>query len=119
MPSASFTLGATTVNFSRAPQYPPRSLDPLQAQAASAGGVRIVQEVYATDDLIDLSWTAMPDTEWQALLDFYLHYAIGQTNTFTYTDIFSVARTVRFVEPPDGAEKSWNAWRVKTQLRIA
>jgi hypothetical protein len=95
MPSARFDLDASALVFSRAPLRPERSLELIQAEAQSAGGVRFGFDSYAAEDLIPLRWQGMSSADLAALLTFAADVAGWMANAFTYTDTEGTAHGVR------------------------
>lgn len=95
MPS-SFTHASGSVTFSRPPLRPQRSLELLQAEAQSAGGDFFGLDSYDVEKLIVLRWPGMSTSDLEDLEAFLFDTVNGMAETFTYTDVWAGAHSVRF-----------------------
>jgi hypothetical protein len=116
----SFSLNGNTCTFSRNPVRPDRSLGFIQADIKSGGYERIGRDYYTTNDLIDLYWPRMPGWDKNRLFSWWQNVARGMANPFNYFDIDGNTATVRFAVPqlPEIRERAYDAYEVRTQLRV-
>ncbi len=117
MPAASFSHDSGSIEFTYPPLRPPGSLDFLQAEEQSAGGVGFGFQSYATNDLFELT-VRLTRAEVDTFKDFYLNKAHGLANPFTYTDVLGTATTVKFQKVGTIVERAYNVWSCPVQLRV-
>jgi len=119
MPMPRFDHTSGSVAFSRAPERPQRSLELIQAETVSAGGVRFGHHVYDTDDLLPLRWRGMSETEAAELETFFRGTVNGMAEPFVYTDVDAIAHTVRFATPIiDSVDRVYGRRDISLQLLI-
>lgn len=89
------TAPTGSVNFSRNPSY--GSGEPYkfrQPKDMSDGGDLYSYDKGVVEDLFELTWNSLPDTDWTNLDNFIRNVAVGIKNSFTYYDKDSNTYTV-------------------------
>ncbi|WP_027715817.1 hypothetical protein [Desulfuromonas sp. TF] len=96
---ARFNHAGGSVEFTRAPMPPERSLEILQASGVTAGGSPLALDPLAEENLLPLVWRGLPLADAELLESFFLNVADGMGKTFNYVDVGGISRAVRFASP--------------------
>lgn len=117
--SCAFIHSAGSVLFTRNPARPRPALAMLQAEAATAGGVRIGCDPVTGIETRLLPWSAMPTVELERLLAFKRDVARGSSETFTWLSACGAQITARFADVEITAtEVAHNVWSVDVLLEL-
>lgn len=109
-----------TLQFTRSPARPARSLNFTQPAEASTGWVRFGYDLYCKNDIMDVP-LRMTGTEKTSFIAFFRDTARGMANPFTYVDPVGMAFSVRFASSqlPEIIEKAYDTYTATVRLRLA
>lgn len=99
MPNVIFTKGGNTFTFSRGRIFPVD--DPSGVTVAvdySAGGQMYAYDKGIKEQLFNLEYDGLTQTDYNNFDNWLLNVAIGPRNTFTYTDEAGASYTVRALD---------------------
>ena len=95
-----FEKDGLTLEFRYPAQYPMKEdTELVQARDKSSSGVVHVEDFEVKTNSISFTFTNMPDSDYVALIQWFLDVAVGMLNEFYLTDDLNIRRLVRFTTP--------------------
>jgi hypothetical protein len=107
-----FVQGTNSLEFSRGIRFPlAKPIEKVQVIDRSAANTLQVEDLGQTVKRFTLTFTSLPDADYNALVNWYENIASGAMNSFTYHDEDEATHTVKLLTSPlDFKETRHQRW---------